>query len=217
MEDLLLHRNEEFWANLSFHVLRNQHLEDKKAQEAINKMAYQAEFIKNNQNKANTLCSLKNNMDLNALRILLDDVSPGTLKRITRSISSWLLIHCKLANNIVESIKVHAVWVHFISQRFISIINCYVDLVKDIYLLFIIILTVGGPQALYHFPSKLGCILVFLLCGSIIFPLILSSCILAFQRIQEEENMLKKEIKPCKKLSILTKTLFMSLINPVGR
>ena len=173
---------------------------------------YEAELSKNCENEASTRCSLKNNMDMTACKILLDDVFPGILKKMVRRWSVSLPVYAERA----MIFKVYMDWLQFLARKFITILNCYLDLVKDLYLFLIVVLAVGGFRSLYDFPTKLGCILAFVLFGSILLPIICSSLVLAFQRIKDEEKVVKKKINTCRITVIVAYTLLMSMKNPIG-
>ena len=112
--------------------------------------------------------------------------------------------------------KVYMDWLQFLARKFIVIINCYLHLVKDLYLFLIVVLAVGGFRSLYDFPNKLGCILAFVSFGSILLPIIFSSLVLAFQRIKDEEYVVKEKMNTCRVTVIIAYTLLMSLMNPIG-
>ena len=67
-----------------------------------------------------------------------------------------------------------------------EILQCYVDILKDTYLLMTILVVIGGPSALILFPTKMTSVVVYCLFVSIVLPMFVSSVDLALDRIQDE-------------------------------
>ena len=93
----------------------------------------------------------------------------------------------------------------------------YLDILKDTYLLIIILITIGGPKAIASFPTRLSSVLVYCLFGSIVLPIITSSLILDGQKIQEENDELEGTIRLRRKIIIMLRTLLTSVINQLGK
>ena len=118
-------------------------------------------------------------------KILLEDAFPGLVRRYAPQIEDF--------KDRLEKKKT-AYWMMNKAKNISSI---YIDICKDTCLFFVMLVLVGGPKALYNFPTNLSCVIVFCQFGSIFIPLIISGLLHA-----------NDEIKKSKKtLSIIEKTL----------
>ena len=108
-------------------------------------------------------------------------------------------------------------WLLWILKKIKETLSIYFDLFKDVYLLCIILITIGGFQALVSFPTKLTSVLVYSLSASIIIPIVFSSLSLALQRVEEEKLLAGGGVALLKKMAIISKTLSISVMNPLGR
>ena len=209
MAVLLTKRDEkDFWLKVNFQVLRNQFLEDEDERAETNKMLYDNEDSKQGFNVSKTKCSLKQNLELEACKIVLDDAFPGCTKKITKRIKPLKKLQ-KIGNKWM--------WITWTLKKIKEILVNYVDIFKDVYLLMIIFITIGGFRALILFPTKMTSVLVYCLCGSIVLPILISSLGLALQRIEDEKSEMEEHLSVRKRAKIIAKTLATSLMNPLGK
>ena len=209
IKSLLQNRDEEhFWLKVNVQVMRNQYLEDEDERQEINKIIYGTELAFHNYNLAKTRCSLKSNLELEACKIVIDDAFPGCINRITKGI--------KLRRKL-EVMFFNLEWLFWIINKIREIVRNYLDVLKDVYLLFIIFITLGGVPALISFSTRMSSILVYCLFCSVFIPINISSLFLALQRVEDEKNESKMIITLRRKFIIIVKTLMLSFLNPLGR
>ena len=164
--------------------------------------------MKQGFNEAKTKCSLKANLEPEACKNVLDDAFPGFTTKITKNI--------KVLKKLKKTSK-KWMWLTWIIKKIKDILVNYLDIFKDVYLLIIIFVTIGGFRALILFPNKITSVLVYCLWGSIFIPILVSSLVLALQRIEDEKSELKVNLNQRKKVKIIAKTIATSLLNPLGR
>ena len=77
----------------------------------------------------------------------------------------------------------------------VTIVKVYIDIFKDICLRVIILLAIGGLEALQEFPTEHSSVIVSAYLATIVLPLLLGSMMLAVNRNHQEESpgTLKKD------------------------
>ena len=86
--DILLKKrsDETFWMKANFQVMRNWIQVNEDERQKVNRLIYEAELAEFGFNEAEARCSLKNNLEFDACKIVLDDVFPGFIKRTTNTL-----------------------------------------------------------------------------------------------------------------------------------
>ena len=177
---LTLHEDSDSSKFLNILLLRNRYrnTEEDRIEENIKFMTLMINIHGGSQNK--TIGYLKNVLDPSVYKTLHEDNNPG-LKRKKPLVNN--------ISQILESDKLK--WLRWLVVKAKRISAVYVDLFKDLFLGVSILLLMGGIPALIFFPAKMTSVVVICIFATIIIPMLLSSVILAIERIQEAENDLK--------------------------
>ena len=205
-------------ANMNFILLKENYWGNKDSRTEVSKEFYSRELRRNNSNEAKVWCTLKNNLDHSVLKILMEDIFPGTLSRIQSGeactfLPLRLVVGITRAKGFVEN----TAWTQWILYRVKDIASIYIDLLKDIYLVITIGLTIAGFESLRSFPTGFTSVVVYCLAGSIIIPVIISSLLLAQNKLNCEKENSTGTINLSRKIVIYVETLTISIFNPLGK
>ena len=159
---------------------------------------YDKEKKFHNDNDAETKICLKSNFYSIITKNIIEDKFPGCTRR-----------HCSLVEQFDLWLERHRLtwWLRHKVKRIFFI---YLDIFKDIFLLVSIFFAIGGLKSLTDFPFKMTSVVVYSLAFSICIPLLMSSVILAKDRVNLGKHLTAREIA-----KIYLKTLCFPIINPI--
>ena len=176
--------------------MRSKFLDKKSDRIAKNKKLYQLERKFHNGHVAEIRNCLKNTLDLNNCKIVLEDAFPGIIRR-----------HFQFIEKITD--KMDSIgWIYWLILKIKNIGGFYIDLCKDTFLMLTILFLIGGPASLYYFPTKLTSVVVFGLLGTILLPMIFSSLL-------HTEEKLKKETKKVPLSTRIIRYIYALIVSPI--
>ena len=139
------HDNKSFKEKINVVLLRNKFLNEKSIRIEENTKYYNLELEKHNGSIAEMRCCIKNYLDPAIFKTVIEDKEPGIIRRCF----PWI-------ETAVEKMDGKG-WIRWLMRKVKEISKIYIDLFKDLFLVFTIILTIGGFQSLLDFPRKLTC------------------------------------------------------------
>ena len=193
------HDSEEFQENINLLMLVNKHHKNDETRIEESETFHQREVDYHGGNLAEARNCMKSNLNPSVFKIVIEDVEPG----ITRRCCPWL-------EKFLERLDQKS-WAWWMFRRIKTVFTAYLDLSKDVFLMILILIAIGGVSALTDFPFKITSITVFFLCVTIFIPLIVSSLLLARDKV----NDLDRSASLSEKVKIYIKTLLLSIINPL--
>merc|ERR1719318_2213886 len=200
-EDMFLenHGEQKFGNSINVILKRTILLDHKDARILTNRQYYNLELGAHGGDVAKTKCCIKNYLDPSIFQTVVEDIEPGLIRKFT----PWL-------ETFLEKIDERK-WMRWLLRKVKEVSTIYIDLSKDFLLVISITMAIGGISSLIDFPTKLTSIVVFCFLASILFPLLMSSLLLAEEAIDEStESSSRKE-----KIYIFMKFILLSFLNPM--
>ena len=142
---------------------------------------------------------MKSHLHLSVYKIVYEEKFPGITRRYFHKIEIFMN---DLENNSL------AWWV---LSKVRQVFTIYLDIFKDFYISLIIFNVSGGFVSLLAFPTKLTSVVFYCFLLSILLPLLISSYVLA----RDKTKQLGPSATRKQKLGIYTKTMALSIINPM--
>ena len=143
-------------------------------------------------------CCIKNTFDLSNSKILLEDAFPGLIRR---------KLEC--LENLRD--KLHKAGLsYWLFNTVKNVSSIYIDMTKDILLMFTILIIIGGPTSLYYFPTKLTTVVVFCLYGTIVMPILCTSILHTMEELEKDPKT-----SFCTKFLKYTISIFIAPIRPL--
>ena len=138
---------------------------------------YDMLYVILNNDEAEVFAYLHRNLDPALAMAITEAKFPGlkqrTINFIERKCSS------KFITNFQDKLKTEWTTLNRVLSTsyplFFKMISHHLDLVKDIILTISLLVTMGGPVAVYNFPTRFSSAVVMLSAGAIFFPMIMSS------------------------------------------
>ena len=182
-------------------LLKNKYknTQNDRIEENIKFMEIEKKLHKGSQSE--TILCLKNCLYPSIYKTVYEDNNPGIVRRILPCVE---IISERLE---ADNLK----WLRWLVVKARRISTIYIDLFKDLYLAVLIFVLIGGIQALTLFPTKMTSVVVICLLTSVFVPMLLSSIILAMDKIGQS----KVNLKLTQKFWMFFKCLLLSPINPL--
>ena len=188
-----------FWKSINVMVLFYQWVLSDKLRVNMSRQLYSLVVDQHGGNEVEAKLSLKRNLHHSIYKIVHEDNFPGIMRRYFSELERFL--H-NLENRSILW------WVLSTVRQCFTI---YLDIFKDFFIALVVFTVSGGFIALWTFPTKLTSVVFFCFILSILLPLLISSHVLARDRIQQSgPSSSRKE-----KIWIYTKTMCLSLLNPL--
>ena len=193
------HDTKEFHENINLLMLHNKHHKNDETRIKESKTFHLRELDYHGGNLAEARNCMKSNLDPSVVKIVIEDVEPGITRRCCPGLEKYFE-NCDKKS-----------WAWWMFRRIKNVFTTYLDLSKDVFLMILILTAIGGVSALTDFPFKLTSITVFFMFATICIPLIVSSLLLARDKV----NDLNRSASLSRKVKIYIKTLLLSFINPL--
>ena len=188
-----------FWKNLNVIVLYHKWVLPESRRVDLSHETYHVIVQHFGGNDAEAKNCMKKNLHHSVYKIVHEDKFPGIMRRYSHRLELFL-----------EGLENRSVlwWVLSNVRQCFTI---YLDIFKDFYIAMIVFTVSGGFIALFTFPTKLTSVVFFCFIFTILLPLLISSHVLARDRIQQlGPSATRKE-----KMWTYTKTVSLSLLNPL--
>ena len=193
------HVDSDFWKKLNVLVLFYKWALPESKRIALSQELYRLVVNQHGGNEAEAKLFMKRNLHRSVYKIVHEDKFPGIMRRYFHRLELFL-----------EDLENRSVlwWVLSNVRQCFTI---YLDIFKDFFIAIIIFTVSGGFIAMLTFPTKLTSVVFFCFIFTILLPLLISSHVLARDRIQQlGPSATRKE-----KMLTYTKTVSLSLLNPL--
>ena len=193
------HDNSDFWKKINVMILFYKWVLPERFRIQMSEKLYDFEVDHHGGNEAEAKICMKKNLHRSVYKIVIEDKFPGIMRKDFHKIEQFLDY---LQNNSL------AWWVlSKVRQVFVF----YFDIFKDFYIAIVIFIVAGGLVSLLAFPTNLPSVVFYCFLTSILLPLLISSHVLARDRIE----LLGPSGSKKKKIWIYCKTMTLSLLNPM--
>ena len=193
------HVDSDFWKKLNVLILFYKWTLPESKRIALSQELYRLVVNQHGGNEAEAKLFMKRNLHRSVYKIVHEDKFPGIMRRYFHRLELFL-----------EGLENRSVlwWVLSNVRQCFTI---YLDIFKDFFIAIIIFTVSGGFIAMLTFPTKLTSVVFFCFIFTILLPLLISSHVLARDRIQQlGPSATRKE-----KMWTYTKTVSLSLLNPL--
>ena len=189
----------DFWKKLNVLILFYKWALPESKRIALSQELYRLVVNQHGGNEAEAKLFMKRNLHRSVYKIVHEDKFPGIMRRYFHRLELFLE---DLGNRSV-------LW--WVLSNVRQCFTIYLDIFKDFFIAIIIFTVSGGFIAMLTFPTKLTSVVFFCFIFTILLPLLISSHVLARDRIQQlGPSATRKE-----KMWTYTKTVSLSLLNPL--
>ena len=193
------HVDSDFWKKLNVLILFYKWALPESKRIALSQELYRLVVNQHGGNEAEAKLFMKRNLHRSVYKIVHEDKFPGIMRRYFHRLELFLE---DLGNRSV-------LW--WVLSNVRQCFTIYLDIFKDFFIAIIIFTVSGGFIAMLTFPTKLTSVVFFCFIFTILLPLLISSHVLARDRIQQlGPSATRKE-----KMWTYTKTVSLSLLNPL--
>ena len=134
-----------------------------------------------NNNESETFCYIHNNFDSNVAKEILKAKFPGLTEKMTDKVEK--LCHRRFITQFQDKLTANSMLDEQVSScnTIRRIVSYSLDLFKDSYLAFYLLVISGGPKALMEFITNFTSALIISLIGTIVVPIIATSAYFAIK------------------------------------
>ena len=193
------HDDSEFWKKINVMILFYKWVLPERFRIETSKKLYDFEVNHHGGNEAEARICMKKNLHRSVYKIVIEDKFPGIIRKYFHKIEQLL-----------DYLEINSLaW--WVLSKVRQVFAFYFDIFKDFYIAIVIFFVAGALVSLKAFPTKLPSVVFYCFLTSILLPLLISSHVLARERIK----LLGHSATRKKKIWIYCKTMTLSLLNPM--
>ena len=193
------HNDSEFWKKINVFILFNKWVLSERLRIQTSDKLYDLEVDHHGGNEVEAKICMKKNLHRSVYKVVIDDKFPGIIRKYFHKIEK-----------LMDHLENHSIaW--WVLSKIRQVFVFYFDIFKDFYIAIVIFFVAGAWVSLLILPTNLPFVVFYCFLTSILLPLMLSSHVLARDRIK----LLGDSATRKKKIWIYCKTMTLSLLNPM--